>query len=119
MIERFVASAGCGPTQCWQRRQNGIVQRLRNHMRGQSSLAAHYLKRDRSRLWREKYEYRWIAVPNGSYRALLEAYAIGPPSWTWFKGSGVIGQVEFLESSTSECHEILLSQSSAIASARF
>jgi len=67
-----VAHVGRTPTA-----KDGIVQRLRNHMRGQSSFAAHHLKDDGSRLWREKFECLWIVVPSGRYRALLEAYAIG------------------------------------------
>lgn len=57
--------------------KDGIAQRLRDHMHGQSSFAVHHLKNDGSRLWRENFEFRSIAVPSGRYRALLEAYAIG------------------------------------------
>jgi hypothetical protein len=47
--------------------KDGIVQRLRNHMRGQSSFVAHHLKGDGSRLWRDKFEFRWIVVRGGRY----------------------------------------------------
>ena len=57
--------------------KEGIAQRLRDHMHGQSSFGRTYLKDDGSRLWREEFEFRWIVVPSGRYRALLEAYAIG------------------------------------------
>lgn len=55
----------------------GIMQRLRNHMHGQSSFCEHYLKGDGSKLWSAKYTYRCLVVHSNRRRALLEALAIG------------------------------------------
>lgn len=65
--------------------KGGIKQRLRNHMqhktgeRAYSSFVKYYppLDGDGSRLWRDKYTFRYLVVDCRRQRALLEAYAAG------------------------------------------
>jgi len=66
-----VAHVGMTP-----RAQEGIYQRLRDHMSGNSSFTIQHLKRKGSKL-RGRYTYRCIVVKNRRHRALLEAYATG------------------------------------------
>lgn len=58
------------------RGKQGLHQRLRNHLQGQSSFTAACFERDGSRL-RKSYSYSCIEVADPRVRALLEAYAIG------------------------------------------
>jgi hypothetical protein len=58
------------------RARGGIRQRLKNHMRGQSSFTRNYLKGDGARL-RSGYGFRCLVVAKPRMRMLLEAYAIG------------------------------------------
>jgi len=58
------------------RGKEGIYQRLRDHMSGNSSFTRKYLKEDGSKL-RNTYQFRSIAVDDTRHRALLEAYAAG------------------------------------------
>lgn len=66
-----VMHVGCTP-----RARQGICQRLKNHLAGQSSFVQTYLKKARHKL-RGGYEYRCLAVRNPRHMLLLEAYAIG------------------------------------------
>ena len=59
-----------------QRAKRGLFQRLRNHMLNASSFTEKYLAGDGHRL-RNRYFYRYLAVPHARTRALLEAYAVG------------------------------------------
>ena len=56
--------------------RNGIHQRLRDHLRGQSSFTSQYLNKDGSKL-RDGYKFRCLVVKSPRRRALLEAYAMG------------------------------------------
>jgi hypothetical protein len=55
---------------------NGIAQRLRDHMFGRSSFTIKNFDSDGSRL-RGSHQYRYLVVDDGRTRALLEALAIG------------------------------------------
>ncbi len=58
------------------RGRNGILQRLTDHLRGNSSFMAGHFKRDGLRL-RGTCSYTYVAVKNPRKRALLESYAVG------------------------------------------
>ena len=58
------------------RGRNGLHQRLKNHLRGQSSFSKNYLKRDGSKL-RQGYKFQYLVIPDPRTRALLEALATG------------------------------------------
>ncbi len=58
------------------RGKKGLIQRLKNHLRGQSSFMAIYFDRDLSKL-RQGCQFRYLVVPNARERALLEAYTTG------------------------------------------
>lgn len=57
------------------RARGGIAQRLKNHLYGQSSFTAEYLKGDGSSL-RGRYSYKYVTVDSPRMRTLLEAYAV-------------------------------------------
>jgi hypothetical protein len=62
------------------RAQNGIAQRLRNHMQGQSSFTQRHFKsasKKKGSQLRGRYSYSCVPVSNPRQRALLEAYSIG------------------------------------------
>ena len=59
------------------RGKRGLIQRLRNHVRGQSSFVRTYLQGDGRRLGRDGYHFRYLVVSDERERALLEALAIG------------------------------------------
>lgn len=59
------------------RGKNGLLQRLKNHLSGESSFIEKYLNGDGSILRNEKYFYQYLEVKDPRKRALLEAYAIG------------------------------------------
>lgn len=56
--------------------RNGIAQRLRDHLAGNSSFVGKYFNREGARL-RKGYKYKYLVVSNNRLRAILEAYAIG------------------------------------------
>lgn len=56
--------------------EDGLYQRLQNHLDGKSSFTKKYLKGESS-LLRNGYGFRYVAIPDQRIRALLEAYAIG------------------------------------------
>lgn len=58
------------------RAQNGINQRLRNHLQGQSSFAKSHLGGDGAIL-RGGYTYQYLVVSAPRARALLEHFAVG------------------------------------------
>ncbi len=58
------------------RAQNGLRQRLKNHLQGKSSFARSYLDEDGSKL-RNGYKFKYLVIPNPRKRALLEALATG------------------------------------------
>jgi hypothetical protein len=58
------------------RAQNGLLNRLRNHLHGQSSFVELHLKKRYRRL-RHGYSYAWIEVRSPRRRALVEALATG------------------------------------------
>lgn len=58
------------------RGRNGLYQRLRNHLRGNSSFANQFLNGDGSKL-RSGYKYKYRVIPDPRTRALLEALATG------------------------------------------
>jgi len=58
------------------RGQNGLYQRLRNHLRGSSSFTRKYLNGDGNKL-RLGYKYKYRVIPDPRKRALLEALATG------------------------------------------
>lgn len=58
------------------RGRNGLYQRLRNHLRGNSSFTKQFLNGDGSKL-RSGYKYKYKVIPNPRTRALLEALATG------------------------------------------
>jgi len=57
------------------RAKNGLKQRLRNHLQGQSSFTKKYLKGHGKKL-RGKYKFKYIRVDNPRLRTLVEAYAL-------------------------------------------
>ncbi|OGF25045.1 hypothetical protein A2303_05480 [Candidatus Falkowbacteria bacterium RIFOXYB2_FULL_47_14] len=58
------------------RAKNGLRQRLKNHLRGQSSFVHTFLKGKKDRL-RDKCLYGYLVIPDSRCRALTEALAIG------------------------------------------
>ena len=58
------------------RGRSGLLQRLRNHLAGQSSFVILFLKGRASAL-RKGYSYSWVIVTRPRMRALVEAYATG------------------------------------------
>lgn len=58
------------------RAKHGIRQRLRNHLAGKSSFVRAVYGGHGERL-REGHMYRYLVVPDGRLRSLLQAYAIG------------------------------------------
>jgi len=58
------------------RARNGLKQRLRNHLQGNSSFSNMYLNGDGSKL-RKGYKYKYLIIKNPRHRALVEALAIG------------------------------------------
>jgi hypothetical protein len=66
-----VLHVGCKP-----RARGGIAQRLKNHLAGQSSFVATFLRR-KPALLRRGYKFKFIGVSNARTRMLLEAYAVG------------------------------------------
>ena len=58
------------------RGQNGLYQRLSNHLHGQSSFTEKYRGGSGNKL-RKGYSYQYLEVRNGRMRALLEALAVG------------------------------------------
>lgn len=58
------------------RGQNGLHQRLSNHLHGLSSFTKKYYKGSGSKL-RKAHTYQYLQVDNRRLRALLEAYATG------------------------------------------
>jgi len=73
IIDRVGRVAHVGRTT---RGQDGLLQRLQNHLAGQSSFVILYLKGRPSRL-RNGYWYSWLVISNPRTRALVEAYATG------------------------------------------
>jgi hypothetical protein len=57
----------------------GLRHRLKNHLHGSSSFTLEYLKGDGKKLKRRSYTFRYVALPQSSWRrcALLESYATG------------------------------------------
>jgi len=70
-VKNMVVHVGRTP-----RAQNGISQRLKDHLCGNSSFVGKHLKGDAAKL-RQGYTYQYLVVKNDRLRALLEAYAIG------------------------------------------
>lgn len=58
------------------RARGGLLQRLQNHLAGQSSFVILFLKGRPSRL-RTGYSYSWVVITNPRMRGLVEAYATG------------------------------------------
>ena len=58
------------------RGREGLKQRLRNHLNGNSSFSMKYLQGKGAKL-RSGYKFKILPVRNARKRALLEAYAIG------------------------------------------
>ena len=58
------------------RGRNGLNQRLRNHLQGNSSFTNEYLKGNGDKL-RQGYKYKYLVIPDPRERALLEALATG------------------------------------------
>ena len=58
------------------RAQNGLHQRLKNHLRGNSSFTKNYLGGDGSKL-RNGYKFKYLVMPDRRKRALVEALATG------------------------------------------
>ncbi|MCE1169387.1 MAG: GIY-YIG nuclease family protein [Sphingobacteriia bacterium] len=58
------------------RAKNGILQRLKDHLAGNSSFVKHYLNGDRLKL-RQGYRFKCLVVQDERERALLEYYTIG------------------------------------------
>jgi excinuclease UvrABC nuclease subunit len=56
--------------------KNGIAQRLRDHLAGNSSFVVKHFNREGARL-RNGYKFKYLVVSNNRLRAILEAYAIG------------------------------------------
>jgi len=56
--------------------KNGIAQRLRDHLAGNSSFVVKHFKREGARL-RNGYKFKYLVVSNKRLRAILEAHAIG------------------------------------------
>jgi hypothetical protein len=56
------------------RAQNGLHQRLSDHLRGRSSFVYYHLSQDASRL-RDGYTFQCLEVEDSRKRALLEAFA--------------------------------------------
>jgi len=56
------------------RAKNGLRQRLKAHLAGQSSFVRNYLAKDGSRL-RSGYTFQYLEVEDARKRALLEAFA--------------------------------------------
>jgi len=59
-----------------QRGENGLRQRLNNHLRDQSSFAKSFLGKNGNRL-RVGYKFRYLIIKDSRERALVEALAIG------------------------------------------
>jgi hypothetical protein len=59
------------------RAQNGLRQRLNNHLHGESSFTAKYLHGNGARLREKGYTFQYLIVQKPRLRALLEAHAIG------------------------------------------
>ena len=59
------------------RGEQGLRQRLKNHLRGKSSFARAYLSGDGSKLRDHGYFLQLLEVPDARKRTLLEALAIG------------------------------------------
>jgi hypothetical protein len=59
------------------RGEQGLRQRLGNHLRGKSSFARVYLSRDGNKLRDKSFLFQFLEVPDPRKRALLEALAIG------------------------------------------
>jgi excinuclease UvrABC nuclease subunit len=57
------------------RGRSGLNQRLKNHLRGQSSFVQSHLEGKASKL-RDGYTYQYLEVPDDRKRALLECLAI-------------------------------------------
>ena len=57
------------------RAKNGLRQRLKNHLLGQSSFTKKYLNGDGKKL-RGKHTFKYVRVDNSRLRTLVEAYAI-------------------------------------------
>ena len=57
--------------------QNGLYQRLNNHLHGASSFTRGYLKGKGATLRESGYTYQFLELEDSRKRALLEAYAIG------------------------------------------
>ena len=60
-----------------QRGQNGLRQRLNNHLLGQSSFAESFLNGEGSQLRHGRYKFKYLVIGNSRERALVEALAIG------------------------------------------
>ena len=58
------------------RAKNGLRQRLKNHLAGQSSFVHTFLE-GKKEILRKVYSYKYLVVKDSRERALLEAYAIG------------------------------------------
>ena len=58
------------------RAQNGLRQRLKNHLQGKSSFVRSYLAGDGSKL-RQRFQYKYLIIPDPRERALVEALAVG------------------------------------------
>jgi len=59
------------------RAENGLRQRLKDHLYGKSSFTKKYLAGNGARLRRKGYTYQYLVVRRCRWRALLEAYAVG------------------------------------------
>ncbi len=59
------------------RGQDGLHQRLKNHLHGSSSFTREYLKGKGATLRESGYVYQFLELEDSRKRALLEAYAIG------------------------------------------
>jgi hypothetical protein len=57
--------------------QDGLYQRLNNHLHGSSSFTRGYLKGKGTTLRESGYTYQFLELEDSRKRALLEAYAIG------------------------------------------
>jgi hypothetical protein len=59
------------------RGQDGLHQRLNNHLHGSSSFTRKYLKGKRTILRESGFTYQFLELEDARQRALLEAFAVG------------------------------------------
>lgn len=65
------------------RGSQGLCQRVRNHLHGNSSFTVNYRGGYAKRLRQGGHTYQWLVVEKGRNRALLEYYATVPTTSDW------------------------------------